>query len=139
MPGPTRTFHLGDILSITTHRLVSPRGMTGVEDILTWMTGERRLVTSQLPRAGDECRGPLLAQHPDLAGVEVPDFGDIPDEAGQRVELWLTEQAAIYGESREVAPLHADDHTHIDPLTELLMAKPAAVVTAPLLMTAEEG
>jgi hypothetical protein len=113
--------------------------MTGVEDILTWMTGERRLVTSQLPRAGDECRGPLLAQHPDLAGVEVPDFGDIPDEAGQRVERWLTGQAAIYGEFREVAPLHADDHTPIGPLTELLMAKPGAVVTAPLLMTAEEG
>jgi hypothetical protein len=36
----TRAFHLGDILSVTTGCLVSPRGIAGVCDILNWMTGE---------------------------------------------------------------------------------------------------
>lgn len=46
----TKTFHLGDILTITTGRLVSPRHMEGVYDILNWMTGEDLLVTHQIPR-----------------------------------------------------------------------------------------
>jgi hypothetical protein len=35
----TREFHLGDVLSITTGVLVSPRRMEGVSDILEFMTG----------------------------------------------------------------------------------------------------
>jgi hypothetical protein len=115
----TRTFHLGDILSITTGRLVSPRHINGVYDILNWMTGDN-LFTHQLPRACDECEGPLLAQHPDLAAIIPPEtFGD--EEA---VFGWLAEQVAIYGETREVAPLAAGDHTHINPLTELRQMRP---------------
>jgi hypothetical protein len=83
------------------------------------MTGDR-LFSHQLPRACDECQGPLLAQHPDLAAVETPgSFGDTPEAAKAAVEAWLAEQAAEYGETREVAPLAAEDHTRIDPLTEL--------------------
>jgi hypothetical protein len=115
----TKTFHLGDILSITTSRLVSPRHIDGVYDILNWMTGDN-LFTHQLPRASEECEGPLLAQHPDLANVVVPDsFGETADEAKAAVDRWLAEQIAVYGETREVAPLAAVDHTAIDPLTEM--------------------
>jgi hypothetical protein len=124
----TRTFHLGDILSVTTGRLVSPRHMDGIYDILGWMTGDN-LFTHQLPRAMDECQGPLLAQHPDLAAVTVPgDFGD-GEHAGQAVANWLAGQAAIYGETREVAPLAAADHTRIDPIAELrAMIRPDAEI-----------
>lgn len=125
----TRDFHLGDILSITTERLVSPRNIDGVYDILDWMTGES-LFTHQLPRASRECQGPLLAQHPDLAAVEVPeDLGGKED-----VDRWLAGQVAVYGETRPVAPLAAADHTRIDPITEMRMMKPDAeiiVVKAP--------
>jgi hypothetical protein len=111
----TRDFHLGDILSVTTGRLVSPRHIDGVCDILNWMTGDN-LFTHQLPRASRECEGPLLAQHPDLAAVEAPeDFGG----SREAVETWLAEQVAVYGETREVAPLADEDHTRIDPMTEL--------------------
>ena len=107
----TKTFHLGDILSITTGCLVSPRHMDGICDILNWMTGDS-LFTHQLPRACDECSGPLLAQHPDLAAIVPPEsFGDDPE---QGVARWLAEQVAVYGETREVAPLAADDHTRIE-------------------------
>jgi hypothetical protein len=121
----TRTFHLGDILSVTTGRLVSPRHMEGVHDILDWMTGDS-LMTHQLPRAMDECQGPLLAQHQDLAAVEVPDdFGD----SEEAVRSWLAEQVTAYGETREVAPLAGGEHARIDPIAELrTMIRPDAEI-----------
>jgi hypothetical protein len=124
----TKTFHLGDILSITTGRLVSPRHMEGIHDILDWMTGDS-LFTHQLPRAMDECQGPLLAQHPDLAAIGVPDdFGD-GEHAGQAVDNWLAEQVAVYGETREVAPLAGGEHARIDPIAELrTMMRPDAEI-----------
>lgn len=119
----TRIFHLGDILTITTGRLVSPRHVDGIYDILNFMTGDN-LFTHQLPRAMDECQGPLLAQHPDLAAIVVPE-----DLSGQEaVAEWLATQVAQYGHTREVAPLPAGDHTHIDPLTEIRMINPGAKV-----------
>lgn len=65
-----KQFHIGDVLSITHEHLVSPRHMDGVYDILNYMTGDS-LFTHQLPRAGRECKEPLLAQHPELASVDV--------------------------------------------------------------------
>jgi hypothetical protein len=118
-----RAFHLGDILSVTTGRLLSPRHMDGIYDILNWMTGDS-LFTHQLPRACHECEGPLLAQHPDLAGIDVPEF----DGSKDAVDRWLGEQVAIYGETRDVAPLAAEDHTRIDPLAELHAMRPDAEV-----------
>ena len=121
----TKTFHLGDILSVTTGCLVSPRHIDGVYDILNWMTGDN-LMTHQLPRACGECEGPLRAQHPDLIVIEVP--GDFGGKEG--VDRWLAEQVTIYGETREVAPLAAEDHTRIDPITELRAMKPDAEIIA---------
>lgn len=121
----SRDFHLGDILTITTGRLVSPRHVDGIYDILNWMTGDN-LFTHQLPRGMNECQGLLLAQHPDLAGIGVPeDFGDDPEAA---VKAWLAEQVAVYGETREVVPLGADEHTHIDPITEIRKIAPHAEI-----------
>lgn len=88
----TKEFHLGDVLSITTGYLVSPRHMGGVYDILNWMTGES-LYTHQLPRVTREAAPVLLAALPQLAPVEVPDF-----PAPEHVATWLTEQVALYGE-----------------------------------------
>jgi len=114
-----KTFHLGDILSIITGRLVSPRHIDGVHDILNWMTGDN-LFTHQLPRACAECAPGLLAQHPSLADVETP--GDFTSEA--QVTEWLETQMAWLGRELPVSPLAAEDHTHIDPLTELHAMRP---------------
>lgn len=67
-----RQFHLGDILTITTGRLVSPRHMDGVYDILNYMTGDT-LFTHALPRASRECEEPLREMYPWLRAVTVPD------------------------------------------------------------------
>lgn len=119
----TKRFHIGDILSITTSRLVSPRHIDGVYDILNWMTGDD-LMTHQLPRASDECAPSLRAQFPDLAGLTLlPDFHGKAD-----VDRWLARQVAVYGETREVAPLAAGDHTRIDPITEMRQVAPHAQI-----------
>ncbi len=136
----TRAFHLGDILSVTTSRLVSPRHMGGVYDILSWMTGES-VATYQIPRVTGECVGPLLAQHPDLAGVRVPGgFGDgTPESAKRDVDSWLAGMVAVYGETREVAPLGPDEHARIDPAAELRRTAPQARVIAVIIVPGGEG
>jgi hypothetical protein len=136
----TKTFHLGDVLTITTGRLVSPRHMEGVYDILNWMTGDN-LFTHQLPRASDECAGPLLAQHPDLAAVTVPEeFGDGSEGSAQRaVDEWLAAQVAVYGETREVALLGPEDHTRINPFDEFRIVAPHAQVIAVIVPEEEAG
>lgn len=117
------TFHLGDILTITTGRLVSPDHIDGVYRILAHMAGEP-VFTHQLGRVADECRPELLRQHPDLADVTPP--AAFEDEA--HIWRWLAEQTDRYGMDREVAPLAAVDHTHIDPITEWRMMRPDAEV-----------
>lgn len=101
-----RKFHLSDILTITTGRLLSNRMMDGVYDILNYMTSDN-LFTHQLPRAAGECREPLLAQHPQLRNLEFPDSD---------LHVWLDEQVQKFGECLPVAPIN--DHVHLDPLIE---------------------
>ena len=129
----TREFHIGDILSVTTGRLVSARHMDGIYEILNWMTGDD-LMTHQLPRASRECEQPLRDQFPDLAAVVPPeDFGGKED-----VLRWLAEQVDQYGATRDVTPLGADEHTRIDPFTEMRMIKPDAEIIAVVVPDAEE-
>lgn len=110
-------FHIGDILSVTTGSLVSLDHIGGVYNLLNHMTGDN-LFTHQLPRACDECRPALVAQHPDL-DIKAPDF---TDEA--HVWRWLAEQVERFGPEREVAALASGDHTVIDPLAEIRMIRP---------------
>ncbi len=109
---------LGDVLSITTGCLVSRDGMEGVYRILNHMTGDD-LFTHQLPRASDECRGPLLDQHPHLADIVTPEF-----DGEDSVYAWLASAEAKFGAELEVAPLDPSDHTSIDPMAELGMKAP---------------
>ena len=64
----TKMFTLGDVLSVTTGRLVSPRQIEGIYDILNWMTSDS-LSTHQLGRASDECKPYLLEQFPHLSRI----------------------------------------------------------------------
>jgi hypothetical protein len=106
-------FDLGDILSITTGRLVSLSGIAGVYDILNYMTGES-LFTHQLPRVCDEARPVILAMHPQLAEIDA-EAEITPDNCN----AWLAEQKAIYGERLPVPKLSRDQHERIDPISEL--------------------
>lgn len=119
----SREFHIGDILSVTTGVLLSPTHMSGVYEILNYMTGDN-LFTHQLRRACHECAPTLRDEHPDLAAIKVPDFVDAGDW-----ERWLAEQVTKFGATRPVRPLTAADHTRIGPIEELhLMGLGAKVI-----------
>lgn len=108
----SKHFHIGDVLSITTGRLVSPTHIDGVYDILNYMTGDN-LFTHQLPRAAEQCKPELLRQHPALAAVDVSEINET------NWQWWLDEQVAAFGESLTVEPLCPADYEHQDPIEEL--------------------
>src|SRR3989338_2928760 len=102
----TKQFHLGDVLSIATNRLVSPRHIDGVYDILNFMTGDN-LFTHQLPRASDECKPYLVKQFPQLAATEmasaIAELGNALKSKSGKAETekvvadWLPPQGAPEG------------------------------------------
>lgn len=120
-----KTFHLGDILSVTTERLCSPRGIDALYDLLSYMTGEN-LMTHQLPRANDDCKPALIEQMPGLAAVQMPESLEGP----AAVMAWLDEQVQLYGEEYEVEPLAAGQREYVDPLAEQrqMMAPDAQII-----------
>lgn len=105
----TRKFHLGDVLSISGEKLVSPRHIEGVYDILNYMTGDS-LFTHQLPRAMRQCRPVLLDQHPWLAEI------DESRVDGTNWREWLASQVEKYGEQIEISPLKY--YESVDPIEE---------------------
>lgn len=115
-----RTFSLGAVLSVSTGCFVAREGFGAVHELLDYMTGDT-LFTHQLPRVMGECQPAMLAQHPQLKGIEVPDFGEIGsrEEAEATVFAWLSTVEAEYGTELPVVPMAAVDHTSIDPLSEL--------------------
>ena len=74
-----KEFSLGDVLSITTGRLLSERRMDGIYDILNWMTGDN-LFTHQLPRAAKECKPWLIEQYPQLDPEQNPKLQTMLDK-----------------------------------------------------------
>jgi hypothetical protein len=125
----TKSFDILDILTITTGRLISPRHMDAVYDILNFMTNDD-LMTHQLPRASDECKPYLLAQFPELASVQAPNIkyhDELPRKQAQtaynvEVEAWR-DQVLIglmhLSETYEIEAIPQDDHDRIDPIEEV--------------------
>lgn len=109
----TRDFHLGDILTITTGRLVAPRLIEAVYDILNFMTSES-LYTHQLGRGMKECGPELLRQHPQLAEIVVPEL------TAESWRGWLAEQATRFGETLPVAPLAKREAKYDTPVGDLV-------------------
>lgn len=112
----SRRFHVGDILSITTGRFVSPRGMEGIYDILGFMTDDNPS-TTQLGRFAEECKPYLERQ----LGQKI-DF-EIPDTIKDRLSLykWLNAVTESLGGDAfmKVDKLDEKDHATIDAITEL--------------------
>jgi hypothetical protein len=108
----SRRFHLGDILSVTTGRLLSPDGISGVYRIENYMTGES-LFTHQLGRAMQVCAPALLQQYPQLVSV------DASSVTKDTWRTWLNEQIAQFGERLPVVPLPIGTYHAMDPLEEL--------------------
>ncbi|MCX4809035.1 hypothetical protein OG601_47120 [Streptomyces sp. NBC_01239] len=123
----TRLYALADILTMTTGRLLSTRGIEAVYNIANWMTGDS-LMTHQLPRAADICGPALLAQHPRLADVVPPEGIDAPD-----LMAWLADTERQHGQELPVAPLPDGAWEHRNPIEELCdMVGPERVIVATL-------
>lgn len=105
-------FHLGDVLSITTMRMLSPRGMDGVYDILRFMTGND-VATHQCGRVARECAPFLLKQHPQLTIVQVPAI------TRENFASVLEGLCAEYGDEVMVTQLPENAHEIIDPHSEM--------------------
>lgn len=122
----TRAFHLGDVLSVTTGRLLSPRLVDGLYDILNYLTGDD-LMTHQLPRASTEAKPFLIQQHPWLAAITADEVTPTNWQA------WLDEKVAKHGKTVTVAPIPQDRYSPMDPVGELMSMtdKPVIVVKAP--------
>lgn len=117
-----RDFHIGDILSVTTGTLVSPRLMDGIYDILNFMTGDN-LYTHQLPRAMNECRPHLLTLHPGLSKVDVSAI------TAENYKAWLSDRVKEFGETLQVTPVPQGVHERKDPIDELCaMVGPEKVI-----------
>lgn len=113
----TKSFHLGDVLSITTGRLVSTRHIDGVYEILDFMTGES-LFTHQLPRAADACKPYLLKQFPQLSGVDASKVNP------KNWKNWLKKEVDKYGEYLPVEPLPKGAYEAKNPIQELVEMAP---------------
>lgn len=93
-----KSFHLGDILSITTGKVLSPRLMDGVLDITEYLYGGK-LCCSQAAALSDKCESALLEQLPFLSDIDSSKYTS--DDARE----WLNEQIAIHGEMHEITPI----------------------------------
>jgi len=96
-----KQFHLGDLLSVTTGRLLSPVGIKGVYNILNHLTGAN-LFTHELPYAAKVCTPYLEKQFPFLKEItEIPEFNG----SKEAVIKWLKEMGEVYGEFHIVEQL----------------------------------
>lgn len=121
----TRSFHIGDLITVVEGHLVSPDHMTGIYNVVDFVTGQEHM-THQLPRAAREVTPWLLEQHPWLADITVPD--GLGGEAG--VREWLAPVIEQYGERHEVRPLPDGAYVGREPIAELQeMAPHAQVIT----------
>ncbi|WP_413354082.1 hypothetical protein [Microbacterium sp. 1P06AB] len=122
----SRLFHIGDVLSITSGKLVSPSHIGGVYEICDYMTGESNM-THQLPRVSREIEPELRRQHPELSAVEVPSGID----SEEKVHAFLATLYPWFGDHVEVEPVDEIDHTHIDPTAEIKMMRPDIIIIDP--------
>lgn len=127
-----KEFHISDVLSITTGRLVSSRHMGGIYEILNFLTGDN-LFTHQLPRAMRECEPWLRTQFPDIMedspiiarllpalDEEIAKAGEQKAAIGSACNRWV-ESVRVTANLPEMLPVYemgAGMHTHIDPVEE---------------------
>lgn len=122
----TKTFELGDVLSITDGHLLSRRHMDGVYDILSWMC-DSSVLTHQIPRVMRLCKPFLREQFPQLCTKEVEGeclllseelrFSTAPEEV---VDRWLKGMEQQLGNAFEVPQLPNLGEAQRDPIEEIV-------------------
>lgn len=112
-PPTARSFPLDEVLTVSMGLLLARRGMEAVYDVLNFLTGDS-LFTHQLPRALKACGPAVLAQHPDLASITDPEFGD---DVQAELPAWLETVEAQHGTTRLLVPVAEWEHRN--PVEEL--------------------
>jgi hypothetical protein len=112
----TKTFHLGDVLSIVAGIIISPRHIRGVIGIREFMYGGK-VFLSQSETALRVCKDALLEQFPQFKAMQwqrmEPELVETISGAGPEgyfaaVNWWLDKLTPLYGETLEVAVLPED-------------------------------
>lgn len=117
--GPTRTFDLRVVLTVTTGRLLTkPRpGSNGIEDlyeILSWMTDDSPY-THQLGRFAQDCKPWLLRWYPQLEAIELPVL-----DSAVVIESWIKTMEEEFGTELAIGKIPRDDHEQKNPYDELV-------------------
>jgi hypothetical protein len=116
----TREFHLGAILSVTTGRLVAE--MDNLYAIVNHLTGDN-ISTIGLLAAAEPCKAALLAQHPQLAAI------DVSSASPETRRAWLSEQTANYGPSLPVEPMAQwEKRSVVDDILDIIRLNPKASI-----------
>ena len=68
-----KEFHLGDVLSVTTGRIVSINHMGGVYNVLRYIYS-RPVFTHELPKLAEDVYDELIRQHPFLKDISGDDI-----------------------------------------------------------------
>lgn len=114
----SRLFHIGDILSVTTGRMLSPRGMEGYYDLLDFVTNDHAL-TTQLPRFAEECKPEIERQ----LGEIIKPFQNVPTNLKGRLKLyrWLNGVVEELGGTAflRLEKMQENIHAIFDPMDEL--------------------
>lgn len=98
----TRKFHLGDVLSVTTGRMLSPRNMDGLLDVVNFTMGYENAdcLDGGLPFTlicvADGCKLELFKQFPQLRKVSTSGLNE------KNYRAWLAKQITKYGETLTV-------------------------------------
>lgn len=121
-----KSFHLSDILSISTGYLVSREHIGGVYKILGHMT-EDELYTHQLPLACDAMKPELFQQHPWLKDVPEP-AEKLSTEAD--CIAYVASVANVHGEWHDIesAPLAWGKHDMLQDFKNQFPGKPVITV-----------
>jgi hypothetical protein len=124
-----REFHLADIMSVSTSKLCSRRGVEALYDLLGFMTGES-LYTHALIRAGEEMEVEIKRQLPFLNEINADHVNE------ENVRDFVAEMIAKYGTWHRVFPARGR-HESKDPIAELREMRPDAKIIA--VVVPDEG
>lgn len=123
-------FQMGKILSVTTGELLSENHISGIYEILGFMTGEN-LYTHQLGRAMEMCASAIIEAYPDLS-PDNPQLSSLvanllscleeqsTNDKGKILLGWLRNKIyPIYGEYRTIEIFPEWRRNPKDPIDEL--------------------
>ncbi|PZP86523.1 MAG: hypothetical protein DI582_02725 [Azospirillum brasilense] len=108
----TKAFHITEIISVITGKMVATSHMDGIHPFLEFMCGEP-IFTHQIPRAVRECSPYLLKQFPMLADEKAEGI------TKETLQAWAANMEAKYGKMLAVEPLPEGAHFRADPISEL--------------------